>query len=220
MVQNQQILTKEVFSPQITKIRRERIIPLYKDATWSAHLIDKSSLSKNNNNFKFIYKFSPSGLSITNVVKIVLGEHRKPEKLWTDRVSEFYNKTIKSLLKEYETELYYTYSDLKTAFIERFNRTILHIINKPTYIKGDGNWVIIFKGAVVTYNNNVHSTINMTAVDASNNPDKVTYIISTSDMIKPKLKIGDYVRNADKRKIVSKDTLLIRIKNYLKLMKL
>ena len=29
--QQQQLLAKEVFSPHITKIRRERIIPLYKD---------------------------------------------------------------------------------------------------------------------------------------------------------------------------------------------
>ena len=27
-------------------------------------------------------------------------------------------------LKEYETKLYSTYSDLKTVFIERFNRTL------------------------------------------------------------------------------------------------
>ena len=40
--QKQQILAKEVFSPQITKFRRERIIPLYKGETWSADLIDKS----------------------------------------------------------------------------------------------------------------------------------------------------------------------------------
>ena len=43
--QQQQLLAKEVFSPQITKFRRERIVPLYKDETWSADLIDKSSLS-------------------------------------------------------------------------------------------------------------------------------------------------------------------------------
>ena len=44
--QQQQLLAKEIFSPQITKIRRERIIPLYNDETWSADLIDKSSLNK------------------------------------------------------------------------------------------------------------------------------------------------------------------------------
>ena len=92
-------------------------------------MIDKSSLSKYNNNYRFIITVidiftkhawaiplkNKSGLSITNGFKIVLGEHpqggckaRKPEKLWEDRGCEFYNKTFKSLLKEYETELYST----------------------------------------------------------------------------------------------------------------
>ena len=31
--QQQQLLAKEVFSPPITKFKRERIIPLYKDET-------------------------------------------------------------------------------------------------------------------------------------------------------------------------------------------
>ena len=47
----QQQLAKEVFNPQITKFKRQRIIPLYKDETWSADFIDKSSLSKYNNNY-------------------------------------------------------------------------------------------------------------------------------------------------------------------------
>ena len=231
MEKQQQLLAKEVFSPQITKFKRQRIIPLYKDETWSADLIDKSSLSKYNNNYKFILtvidKFTKyawaiplkkkSGLSITNGFKIVLSEHpqggsepRKPEKLWVDRDSEFYNKTFKSLLKEYGTgkaasgiELYSTYSDLKALFIERFNRTLLHLISKPMFINGDGNWVNILNDAVISYNNNIHSTINMTTVDSSNNPDKVRYSFNFKNT-KPKLKVGDYVRNADKRNIFSK----------------
>ena len=39
--QQQHLLAKELFSPQITKFRRERTKPLYKDETWSADLIDK-----------------------------------------------------------------------------------------------------------------------------------------------------------------------------------
>ena len=117
--QQQQQLAKEVFSPQITKFKRQRIKPLYKDETWSADLIDKSSLSKYNNNYKIIstvidiftkYAWAiplknKSGLSITIGFKNVLSENRqggsesrKPEKLWVDRGSEFYNKTFKSLL--------------------------------------------------------------------------------------------------------------------------
>ena len=82
----QQQLAKEIFSPRITKFRRETIIPLFKDETWSADLIDKPSLSKYNNNYKFILTVidiftkyawaipfkNKSGLSITNGFKIVL----------------------------------------------------------------------------------------------------------------------------------------------------
>ena len=93
--------------------------------------------------------------------------------------------------------------NLKAVFIERFNRTLIHIINKPLFIKGDGYWVSILNDAVITYNNNTHSIINMTPVVASNNPDKVRYIVKSTKAT-PKFKIGDYVRNADKRNIFSK----------------
>ena len=93
--------------------------------------------------------------------------------------------------------------DSKAVLIERFNRTLLHIINKPMLINGVGNCVNILNDAVITYNNNIHSTINITPVDASNDPDKVKYSFIYRN-IKPKLKVGDYVRNADKRSIFSK----------------
>ena len=96
-------------------------------------------------------------------------------------------------------------------FTERSNRILIHIINKPKFINGDGNWKNILNDAVITYNNNIHSTVKMTPVDASNNPDKVRYIrepasqiIFSSTKIEPKLQVGDYVRNADKRTIFSK----------------
>ena len=58
-------------------------------------------------------------------------------------------------------------------FIEKSVRKLLHIINKPMFINGDGNWVNILSDAVIKYNNNIHSTINMTPVDVSNNPDEI-----------------------------------------------
>ena len=99
---------------------------------------------------------------------------------------------------------------MKAVFIERFNRTLLHIINKPMFINGDGNWVNILNDAVVAYNNNIHSSINMTPVDASNNPDKVKDTFSFKNIkgkpgyAQAKLKVGDYVTSADKRKIFVK----------------
>ena len=62
------------------------------------------------------------------------------------------------------------------------------------FINSDGNWVNILNDAVVTYNNNIHSSINMTPVDASNNPDKVKYTFSFKN-IKPKLNSKGYTSN-------------------------
>ena len=43
----------------------------------------------------------------------------------------------------------------------------------------------------------------MTPVDVSNNPDKVIHYVKSTKAT-PKLKVGDYFRNADKRNIFSK----------------
>ena len=143
------------------------------------------------------------------------------QKILVDRASEFYNKTFKSLVKEYETELYFTYSDLKAVFSEKFDRTILHISKKPMFFNGEGNWVDIINDAVVTYKNNVHSTNIMTPVDASNNPDLDKNTVCFRNII-PKLKVGDYVRKADKRNNFSKgytsnwNRELFKIKEVLK----
>ena len=64
--------------------------------------------------------------------------------------------------------------------IERFSRTFLLINNKPIFTNGDGNWVNILNDAVITNNNNIHSTINMTPLVASNNPDKVEYYVKST----------------------------------------
>ena len=53
------------------------------------------------------------------------------------------------------------------------------------------------------FNNNIHSTIIMTPVDASSNPDKVKYYVKSTKAT-PKIKVGVYVRNADKRNVFSK----------------
>ena len=70
-------------------------------------------------------------------------------------------------------------------------------------INCDGNCVNMLNDAVITYNNNIHSTINMTPVDDSNNPDKVKYYVKSTKAT-PKIKVGECVRKADKRNIFSK----------------
>ena len=52
-----------------------------------------------------LFHWNNSGLSITNGYKIVLGESRKPEKVWVDRGSEFYNKTFNGVNVDFQQKI-------------------------------------------------------------------------------------------------------------------
>ena len=104
---------------------------------------------------------------------------------------------------EFETKLHSAYSDSKFVFIEIFNRTLLHIISKPRFVKSDDNLVNLITDAHVSQNNNKHSTISLTDVDESKNPATVRYSFSFKN-IRHKLKFDYYVRNVDNCNIFDK----------------
>ena len=51
------------------------------------------------------------GFSIVNAFKKILSDsNRKPNEIWVDQVSEFYNKSFKDFLKINNIEMYSTYN--------------------------------------------------------------------------------------------------------------
>ena len=101
MKEKKKEIAKEIFSPVIKKFQRIQIQTLYKDECWSIDLIDRSSLSKYNKNYKFIFtiidnhtKYAwaiplkvKSGKSTTAAFKNLLETtiRRKPHKIWSER---------------------------------------------------------------------------------------------------------------------------------------
>ena len=64
------------------------------------------------------------GETVTEAFKTIFNEERKPEYLWTDKGSEFYNKYMKELLEKNGIKLYSTMNEEKSSVVERWNRTI------------------------------------------------------------------------------------------------
>ena len=68
------------------------------------------------------------GTSIVNAFKKIISTElhskRKPNKIWVDQGSEFYNKSFKDFLKINNIEIYSTYSEGKSVVAERFIRTL------------------------------------------------------------------------------------------------
>ena len=50
--------------------------------------------------------------------------NRKPNKIWVDQGSEFYNKSFKDFLKINNIEMYSTYNEGKSVVAERFIKTL------------------------------------------------------------------------------------------------
>ena len=64
------------------------------------------------------------GSSIVNAFQKIISEGRKPNKIWVDQGTEFYNNLLKRFLKINNTERYSIYNEGKSIVAERFIRTL------------------------------------------------------------------------------------------------
>ena len=65
------------------------------------------------------------GVSIVNAFpKILDDSKRKPNKIWVDKGSEFYNRSMKSWLQKNDIAIYSTHNEGKSVLAERFIRTL------------------------------------------------------------------------------------------------
>ena len=72
-----------------------------------------------------------SGVRIANVFQSILKKsNRKPNKIWVDKGSEFYNRSKKSLLENNDIEMYSTHNEGKSVAVERFIRIIKNKVYK------------------------------------------------------------------------------------------
>ena len=59
------------------------------------------------------------GTSIVNPFQRIISKGRKPNKIWGDQDSEFYNNSLKDFIKLNNIEMYSTYNEGKTVVTER-----------------------------------------------------------------------------------------------------
>ena len=72
-----------------------------------------------------------NGITITNAFQNILDEsNHKPNKIWVDKCSEFYNRSMKSWLENFFIEMYSTHNEGKSVVAERFIRTLKNKIYK------------------------------------------------------------------------------------------
>ena len=141
-------LENELHKPIIKKIKKRKFYASFRDNIWRVDLADMQSLSKYNKGVKYLLcaidlvsKYAwvipikdKKGTSIVNAFKKIISKC-KPNKIWIDRGSEFYNKSFKDFLKINNIEIYSTYNKGKSVVAERFIRNLKNktAISKNVY---------------------------------------------------------------------------------------
>ena len=64
-------------------------------------------------------------MSIANAFQKILDDsNRKPNKIWVDKGSEFYNSSFKNWLKDNDIEMYSIHNEGKSVVADKFIRTL------------------------------------------------------------------------------------------------
>ena len=178
-----------------------------------ADLADMQLISKFNKGFRFLLcvidifsKYAwvvplkdKKGVSIVDVFKKILDDlNRKPNKIWVDKRSEFYNNSFKKWLKDNDIEMYSIQNEGKSVAAERYIRTLKDKIYK--HMKNV--YIDKLDDIMSEYNNTYHRTIKMKPADVKNN----TYIDFKKEVKDkdPKFKVGDHVRISKYKNIFAK----------------
>ena len=134
-------LANELHKPITRKFEKRKVYSTFKDNIWGVDLADMQLLSKYNKGIRFLlcvidifskYAWVVSlkdkkGISIVKAFQNILKQSnskRKPNKIWVDKGSEFYNAYFKKWLRDNDVVMYSTHNEGKSVVAERFIRAL------------------------------------------------------------------------------------------------
>jgi hypothetical protein len=171
------------------------IIDIFSKFAWALPLKNKSAIEVH----KVLAKFFKTTIHTR-------GEGRgRVENVQTDGGKEFFNSTCSKLFASLHINHYCTYTVLKAAIVERFNRTIKNKIWKHFSLIGKYKWIDDLPRLMDEYNNSRHRITKFApaTVNESNKDQVLRNILTeyTRKSIPPNtaptrnlFKVGDYVR--------------------------
>ena len=194
----------------------KKVYSQFKDNIWGVDLADTKLLSKQNKGIKYFlcsidlyskYAFVVSlkdrkGINITNAFKKIIKQSgRKPNKIWVDQGSEFYNQDFKKWLSNNGIIMYSTYNEGKSVVVERFIRTLKNKLYKHLTTTSKNVYYDVLNDIVNEYNNTKHSTIKIKSKDVKD--DEGVHIDEHNEK-SARFNVGDRVRISKLKNIFAK----------------
>ena len=95
--------------------------------------------------------------------------NRKPNKIWVDKGSQFYNNSFKKWLQDNDIVMYSTHNEGKSVAAERFTRTLKNKISKYMTSILRNLYIDKLDDIVYEYSNTYRRTIKMKPIDVKDN---------------------------------------------------
>lgn len=193
---------------------RRRVLVGGIDHQWQIDLVDVTSISSINNNYKFLLtcidvlsKYAwvvpikdKSAKSLVKAMQEIFNKsNRKPYKIQGDKGKEFVNKTFKQFLKDHHVTFFSTENDdIKASIVERFNKSLKNKMWRYFTYSRNKRYIDRLDNFVTSYNNSKHRTIGMAPSDVDK-LDEVELLRKMYDFpLRSKTKlmfnVGDIVR--------------------------
>ena len=181
--------TFTLHKPLKRKISRNRVIVYGVDSQWQADLVDMSQYSKDNNGYRYILTaidiFSKyawavplknkSEKALVEAFRDIFKLGRKPQKLQTDKGTEFTNRGVQALLKENGVDFFTTNNETKASVVERFNRTLKSRMWKYFTAKNTHRFINVLPDLMKGYNNSFHRSIQTKPSSVSKNNEEFVW---------------------------------------------
>ncbi|KAF4526819.1 hypothetical protein B566_EDAN015148 [Ephemera danica] len=164
--------------PVIRKFKRRFYYASRDKELWQCDLCDLRSLNRENNGYNYLLtcidifsKFASvrplKDKKPASVVKALrdIFKTTKPEKINTDKGSEFTTKTVQNFLHENDVKFYTTQDPtVKAAVVERFNRSLKERMWRYFTYKQTHKYIDRLNDFVSSFNNAYHKSIRMKPV--------------------------------------------------------
>ena len=143
------------------------------------------------------------GVSIVNAFQNFFKKsNRKPNKIWVNQESEFYNDHFKKWLQDNDISMYSTYNEGKSAVAEGFIRTLKNKIYRHMTAISKNVYFDVLNDIVDKYNNTYHKTIKMRPLDVGY--DYFAEYNEKSNENDPKFKVSDHGRISKFKNVFAK----------------
>ena len=205
------------FINQLLESFFKKVYSSFKDNIRGVDLADMQLISKYNKRIRYLLcvidlfsKYAwvvplkdKKGVTIVNAFQSILNiSKRKPNKIWTDQGSEFYNKSFKKMLEDNDIKMYSTHNEGNSVVAERFIRVLKNKIYKHMTLVSKNVYYCVLDDIIDMYNNTYHRTTEMKPIDVKH--DSFAEYNEKSNEKDPKFKIGDHVRISKYKNIFAK----------------